>query len=180
MRSATAPRPRTRQLRRGWYVAAVLSAVLAVGMCLLGWRQAEQADRISADPIRTEGVVTRVPAGGGTYSVVGYAVADRRYSAADLWLPDGAQVGDRICLERAGSDPDAVRVCGRSYPQAAGVRLAQTTVPLALLVFLTCAIRIWRHGAAHAGYARVAVAFGVEPLADTGRRRRKGGRRAAR
>jgi len=195
MRSATAvPRLRSPRLGRGWYLAAVLSAVLAVGMCLLGWRQADQADRIEAHPVRVEGTVTQVPAGSATYSAVSYRADGQVHTAADLWLPENVKVGDPICLEHAAGDPGAVRVCGKRYPQPAGVGLARTSVPVALLLFAACVARIWRHHRARSvrsGSARVrtTIAFATEAIGDgmpaithgkRSRRRRKGGRRALR
>ncbi len=185
MRAATPERLRTRPAR-GWYVGAVLSAVVAVAMCLLGWRQADQADRIDAHPVRVEGTVTQLPGGTGTYSQVAYPVDGRRLTAADLWLPADARVGDPICLERAADDPAAVRVCGKTYPQPVGVGLAQTSVPAAVL---TCALCLWRIRRGRAGAQRaeagLTLAFAAEgmPALTQGkrsRRRRKGGRRALR
>ncbi len=188
MRAATPERVRTRPAR-GWYVGAVLSAVVAVAMCLLGWRQADQADRIDAHPVRVEGTVTQLPGGSGTYSQITYPVDGRRLTAADLWLPEGARVGDPICLERAADDPSAVRVCGKTYPQPVGVGLAQTSVPAAVLLCALCVWRIRRFRRHQAGEERAqagfAVAFAAEgmPALTQGkrsRRRRKGGRRALR
>ncbi|KDN83806.1 hypothetical protein [Kitasatospora cheerisanensis] len=189
MRAATPDRPRTRP-GRGWYVGAVLSAVVAVTMCLLGWRQADQADRINAHPVRIEGTVTQLPGGSGTYSQVAYAADGRKLTAADLWLPAEAKVGDRICLEHAADDAGAVRVCGKRYPQPVGVGLAQTTVPLAVLLCLGCLLRIRHFRRAHPvagreGTPGFTVAFAAEgmPAITQGkrtRRRRKGGRRALR
>jgi hypothetical protein len=205
MRSATVPRFRSARLGRGWYLAAVLSAVLAVGMCLLGWRQADQAERITAHPVRTEGTVTQLPAGSATYSSVSYQVDGHQRTAADLWLPEGAKVGDRICLEHAADDLSAVRVCGKRYPQPAGVGLARISVPVALLLFAGCVVRIWRHrravqsagqyvrlrtrGRGRSGRISTTVAFATEALGGgmpsithgkRSRRRRRGGRRALR
>ncbi|MFE1317237.1 hypothetical protein [Kitasatospora phosalacinea] len=185
MRAATPDRPRTRT-GRGWYVGAVLSAVVAVAMCLLGWRQADQADRIDAHPVRVEGTVTQLPGGSGSYSQVAYPVDGRRLTAADLWLPSGAQVGDPICLEHAADDAGAVRVCGKTYPQPVGVGLAQTSVPAAALL---CALCLWRIRRTRAGAQRERAAFTVAFAAEgmpalthgkRSRRRRKGGRRALR
>ncbi|GGQ75558.1 hypothetical protein [Kitasatospora griseola] len=186
MRPATSDRPRTRP-GRGWYVGAVLSAVVAVTMCLLGWRQADQADRINAHPVRIEGTVTQLPGGSGTYSQVAYVADGRRLTAADLWLPEEAKLGDPICLEHAADDARAVRVCGKRYPQPVGVGLAQTTVPLAALLCLVCLYRIRQlkraDGRAAAGGFTVAFAAEGMPALTQGkrsRRRRKGGRRALR
>lgn len=185
MRAATPERPRSRPAR-GWYVGAVLSAVVAVAMCLLGWRQADQADRIDAHPVRVEGTVTQLPGGSGTYSQVAYPVDGRRLTAADLWLPAGVRAGDPICLERAADDPSAVRVCGKTYPQPSGVGLAQLSVPVAVLL---CGLCLWRIQRGRAGAERAragfTVAFAAEgmPALTQGkrsRRRRKGGRRALR
>ncbi|WP_354641933.1 hypothetical protein [Kitasatospora camelliae] len=183
--------PARPRLGRGWYIGAVLSAVLAVGMCLLGWRQADQADRIAADPIRAEGTVTQLPGGSGTYSQIVYQAEGHRYVAADLWLPEEARVGDPICLEYAAGDPEAVRVCGKRYPQPVGIGLAQTSVPTALLCCLLCVGRIWRFRRAHPGtpgggrFRTATVAFAAEGMpalthGKRSRRRRKGGRRALR
>ncbi|GAA2252823.1 MULTISPECIES: hypothetical protein [Kitasatospora] len=201
MRSATVPRFRSARLGRGWYLAAVLSAVLAVGMCLLGWRQADQAERITAHPVRTEGTVTQLPSGSATYSAVSYQADGRQRTAADLWLPADAKVGDRICLEHAADDLSAVRVCGEHYPQPAGIGLARVSVPTALLLCAGCVVRIWRHRRAtqsiqqsvrvHGRGARISttVAFATEALGEgmpsithgkRSRRRRRGGRRALR
>ncbi|MFD9123702.1 hypothetical protein [Kitasatospora sp. NPDC059571] len=189
MRPATAPRPPAKRLGRGWYAAAVLSAVLALGMCLLGWRQADQADRITANPVRVEGTVTQLPGGSGTYSEVGYTAEGRRLTAADLWLPEHARVGDPICLEHAADDPAAVRVCGNRYPQPVGITLARTSVPVALLCLALCLARILRHRRANpAPAARSRVGAGVllaaegMPALTHGKRsrRRRGGRRALR
>ncbi|MFB7664140.1 hypothetical protein ACFC1R_09365 [Kitasatospora sp. NPDC056138] len=201
MRSATVPRFRSARLGRGWYLAAVLSAVLAVGMCLLGWRQADQADRIAAHPVRTEGTITQLPAGSATYSAVSYQVDGQQRTAADLWLPEDAKVGDRICLEHAADDSGAVRVCGKRYPQPAGVGLARVSVPAALLLFVGCVVRIRRHrratqavrlrtrGRGRGARISTTVAFATEALGDgmpsithgkRSRRRRRGGRRALR
>ncbi|MFJ5233252.1 hypothetical protein ACIQBJ_25575 [Kitasatospora sp. NPDC088391] len=166
----------------------MLSAVVAVGMCLLGWRQADQADRIDAHPVRVEGTVTQLPGGSGSYSQVAYLADGRRLTAADLWLPEGAQLGDPVCLERAADDPGAVRVCGKTYPQPVGVGLAQTSVPTAALLCLLCLYRIRRFRRAHPAAeaeGRFTVAFAAEgmPALTNGkrsRRRRKGGRRALR
>ncbi|MFD0570656.1 hypothetical protein ACFQ0T_17360 [Kitasatospora gansuensis] len=192
MRSATALRPRNARLGRGWYLAAVLSAVLALGMCLLGWRQADQADRIGADPVRVQGTITQLP-GSATYSSISYRADGRPLTATDLWLPEHAKTGDPICLEYAAADPAAVRVCGNRYPQPAGVGLARTSVPIALLLFALCAARIWRHHRARAATrtdvrVRTTVAFATEsfgndmPAISHGKRsrRRKPGRRARR
>ncbi|MER5865842.1 hypothetical protein [Kitasatospora sp. NPDC002040] len=194
MRSATAPRPRSARLGRGWYLAAVLSAVLALGMCLLGWRQADQADRIGADPVRVQGTITQLPAGSATYSSISYRADGRPLTATDLWLPEHARAGDPICLEYAAADPGAVRVCGKRYPQPAGVGLARTSVPIALVLFALCAARIWRHHRARAATRttriRTTVAFATESFGEgmpalthgkrSRRRRKPGGRRALR
>ncbi|MEV6978875.1 hypothetical protein [Kitasatospora sp. NPDC093806] len=192
MRSATVPPPRTPRLGRGWYLTAVLSAVLAVGMCLLGWRQAEQADRIGAHPVRVEGVVTQLPTGGGSYSTVSYRAAGEHHTATALPLTDGAKVGDPVCLEHAADDPRAVRICGDTYPQPVGVGLARFSVPVAVVLFAVCVLRIRRHRRALAdrgGQNRIAttVALATGALADgmpaithgkrSRRRRRAGGRR---
>ncbi|MCP2307167.1 MULTISPECIES: hypothetical protein [Kitasatospora] len=168
----------------------MLSAVVAVGMCLLGWRQADQADRIAAHPVQVQGTVTQLPGGSGTYSQVAYEADGRKLAAADLWLPENAKVGDPICLERAADDPAAVRVCGEHYPQPVGIGLAQTSVPVALLFCLLCLYRIRRHRRARqvaAGRWRLntTVAFAAEGMpaithGKRSRRRRKGGRRALR
>ncbi|WP_371498679.1 hypothetical protein OG871_21930 [Kitasatospora sp. NBC_00374] len=201
MQSATAPRPNgpfgpsaRPRLGRGWYLVAVLSAVLALGLCLLGWRQADQADRIAADPVRVEGTITQLPGGSGTYSQVRYQAGGRQLVAADLWLPEGAQLGAGICLEHAAGDPGAVRVCGERYPQPVGVGLAQISVPVALLLCAACVARIWRHRRANPtrrgdSRVRTTVALAAEALGEgmpaithgkRSRRRRKGGRRALR
>ncbi|GAA3017439.1 hypothetical protein GCM10020229_30800 [Kitasatospora albolonga] len=193
MRPPTATHPRSSRLGRGWYLAAVLSAVLATGMCLLGWRQADQADRINADPVKVQGTVTQLAAGTGTYSSVNYQAAGRTLTATDLGLPEDARVGDRICLEYAGEDPGAVRACGKRYPQPAGVGLARISVPVALLLLAFSCHRIWLHrrGAARSRRSRprTTVAFASEsfgtgmPAISHGkrsRRRRKSGRRALR
>lgn len=194
MRSATVPRLRGTRLGRGWYLAAVLSAALAVGMCLLGWRQADQADRIAANPVRVEGTVTQLPSGSATYSAVSYRADGQLHTAADLWLPQDVKVGDPICLEHAAADPGAVRVCGKRYPQPVGVSLARTSVPVALLLFAACVARIWRHRrtlavSSEGTRIRTTVAFATEAIGDgmpaitngkRSRRRRKGGRRALR
>ncbi|MFI6449084.1 hypothetical protein [Kitasatospora sp. NPDC050543] len=191
MRPATVPPPRAPRLGRGWYLAAVLSAVLAVGMCLLGWRQADQADRIGAHPVQVEGTVTQLPGGGGSYSAVSYRAGGQQHTAAALPLSDTSQVGDHVCLEHAADDPAAVRICGDTYPQPVGVGLARMSVPVAALLFLACALRIGRHRRAESALAganrvRTTVAFATEALADgmpaithgkRSRRRRKGGRR---
>ncbi|MEV8324781.1 hypothetical protein ACFV84_20455 [Kitasatospora sp. NPDC059811] len=193
MRSATVPPPRSPRMGRGWYLAAVLSAVLAVGMCLLGWRQADQADRIGAHPVRVEGVVTQLPTGGGSYSAVSYRASGQSHTAAALPLADGARIGDPICLEHAADDPGAVRICGDTYPQPVGVGLARFSVPVAVGMFVICVLRIRRHRralAVRAGQGRLAttVALATGALADgmpaithgkrSRRRRRAGGRRA--
>ncbi|MER7755643.1 hypothetical protein [Kitasatospora sp. NPDC097643] len=193
MRSATVPPPRSPRLGRGWYLAAVLSAVLAVGMCLLGWRQADQADRIGAHPVRVEGIVTQLPTGGGSYSAVSYRAAGQTHTAAALPLADGLKVGDTVCLEHAATDPGAVRICGATYPQPVGVGLAWFSVPVAVLLFVICVVRIRRHRRAVAvrtGQGRLAdaVALAAGALAEgmpaithgkrSRRRRRAGGRRA--
>ena len=204
MRSATVPPPRSPRLGRGWYLAAVLSAVLAVGMCLLGWRQAEQADRIGAHPVQVQGTVTQLSTGSGSYSSVTYRVGSQQHTAAALPLADSAQVGQSVCLEHAADEPSAVRLCGDVYPQPAGIGLARTSVPIAVLLFLLCVLRIVRHRRARAaeadraaqeereartgrGKVRTTVVFATEALADgmpaitsgkRSRRRRKGGRRA--
>jgi hypothetical protein len=179
------------RIGRGWYLAAVLSAVLALGMCLLGWRQTELADRIGANPVRVEGTITQLPGGSATYSSVSYVVAGQQRSAADLQLPTDAKVGDAICLEHAATDPGAVRVCDQKYPQAAGVKLAQISVPVALLACALCVLRIRRHfrsEAVRAARSRVVatMALATEALAEgmpaithgkRSRRRRKPGRR---
>ncbi|RKE20704.1 hypothetical protein [Streptomyces sp. TLI_171] len=188
MRAASPDRVRTRPAR-GWYLGAVLSAVVAVTMCLLGWRQADQADRIDAHPVRVEGTVTQLPGGSGTYSQVAYLADGRRMTAADLWLPEAAKVGDPICLEHAADDLGAVRVCGKTYPQPVGVGLAQTSVPVAVLLCALCLYRIRRfrrtHPVGDRGGQGFTVAFAAEgmPALTNGRRsrrRRKGGRRALR
>ncbi|GAA2139833.1 hypothetical protein GCM10009760_22510 [Kitasatospora kazusensis] len=194
MRPATIPRLRGTSLARGWYLAAVLSAALAVGMCLLGWRQADLADRIAAHPVRVEGTVTQLPTGSASYSAVSYRADGQLHSAADLWLPQDVKVGDPICLEHAAADPGAVRVCGKRYPQPVGVSLAQTSVPVALLLFAACVARIWRYRRTRpvrtpGTRIRTTVAFAAEAFGDgmpaltqgkRSRRRRKGGRRALR
>ncbi|GAA1220096.1 hypothetical protein GCM10009665_07670 [Kitasatospora nipponensis] len=182
------------RIGRGWYLTAVLSAVLALGMCLLGWRQADLADKIGAHPVRVEGTITQLPGGSATYSAVSYRADGQQHSAADLRLPDHARVGDPICLEHAAEDAGAVRVCDQVYPQAAGVRLAQISVPVALLICAICVARILRHRRGPAARAerarlRTTVALATEALAEgmpaitqgkRSRRRRKGGRRALR
>ncbi|MEU3568395.1 hypothetical protein AB0E96_08190 [Kitasatospora sp. NPDC036755] len=193
MRTATVPPPRTPRMGRGWYLAAVLSAVLAVGMCLLGWRQADQADRIEAHPVRVEGVVTQLPTGGGTYSAVSYRAGGEPYTAAALPLSDAAKLGDAVCLEHAADDPGAVRICGDTYPQPVGVGLARFSVPVAVVLFVICVLRIRRHHKALAvrgGQGKLAanLALATGALADgmpaithgkrSRRRRRAGGRRA--
>ncbi|WP_035846541.1 hypothetical protein [Kitasatospora azatica] len=192
MRSPTpsvAPR-----IGRGWYLAAVLSAVVALGMCLLGWRQTELADKIGADPVRVEGTITQLPGGSASYSTVSYQADGQHRTAADLQLPADAKVGDPICLEHAATDAGAVRLCDQKYPQAAGIRLAQISVPVALLVCGLCVLRIRRHfrsAAAFTGRTRVVatMALATEALADgmpaithgkRSRRRHKSGRRALR
>ncbi|MFJ6212471.1 hypothetical protein ACIQGZ_03935 [Streptomyces sp. NPDC092296] len=181
MRSETVLR-----IGRGWYVAAVLSAVLALGMSVLGWRQLNQADRIAANPVKVSGTVTRLASGTATYSEVSYQAAGTAQRAADLRLPDDAAVGDPICLEYAAADPHAVRVCGERYPQPAGIGLAQTSVPMGLGVLVVCLIRIGRHrraAAVRAGRVRTTAVFaseGVTAAAQRPRRRRRGGRRARR
>ncbi|MEU9128337.1 hypothetical protein AB0D08_09550 [Kitasatospora sp. NPDC048540] len=202
MQSATAPRPNgplgpsvRPRLGRGWYLVAVLSAVLALGLCLLGWRQADQADRIAAKPVRVEGTITQLPGGSGTYSQVRYQADGRQLTATDLWLPENAVLGAPICLEHAADDPGAVRVCGNRYPQPVGVGLAQTSVPVALMLCALCVARIWRHRRANPvreqrnGRVRTTVALAAEALGEgmpaithgkRSRRRRKGGRRAVR
>lgn len=195
MRPATVHPPRSPRMGRGWYLAAVLSAVFAVGMCLLGWRQAEQADRIAAHPVRVEGVVTQLPAGSGSYSTVSYRAAGAQHTAAALPLAEDARVGDSVCLEHAADDAGAVRVCGDTYPQPVGVGLARTSVPIAVVILLICLLRIRRHRRAATAFrtgqgrftATVALATGA--LADgmpaithgkrSRRKRRSGGRRAA-
>ncbi|MFE4973414.1 hypothetical protein ACFRAR_15035 [Kitasatospora sp. NPDC056651] len=193
MRTATVPPPRTPRMGRGWYLAAVLSAVLAVGMCLLGWRQADQADRIAAHPVRTEGVVTQLPTGGGTYSAVSYRAGGQPRTAAALPLSDRVKVGDTVCLEHAADDPSAVRICGDTYPQPVGVGLARFSVPVAVVLFVICVLRIRRHHKALAvrgGQGKLAanLALATGALADgmpaithgkrSRRKRRAGGRRA--
>ncbi|AXI79011.1 DUF3592 domain-containing protein [Peterkaempfera bronchialis] len=181
MRSESVPR-----IGRGWYVVAVLSAVLALGMGVLGWRQLNQADRIAADPVKAQGTVTRLAAGTATYSQVDYTADGRTLHAADLRLPEDAAVGDPICLEYAKADPGAVRVCGQRYPQPAGVGLAQTSVPVGLGLLVVCLLRIRRHRRALAvrgGAVRTTAVFaseGVAAAAPRTRRRRRGGRRARR
>ncbi|MBV2152416.1 hypothetical protein [Kitasatospora sp. SUK 42] len=192
MRTAIVPPPRSPRMGRGWYLAAVLSAVLAVGMCLLGWRQAVQADRIGAHPVRVEGVITQLPTGGGTYSAVSYRAGGQPHTAAALPLADGARVGDAVCLEHAADDPDAVRVCGDTYPQPVGIGLARFSVPVAAVAFVICMLRIrrhWRAVAVRSGQGRLAanLALATGALADgmpaithgkrSRRRRRAGGRR---
>ncbi|WP_157536349.1 hypothetical protein [Kitasatospora mediocidica] len=191
MRSPSA----TPRIGRGWYLGAVLSAVLALGMCVLGWRQADLADRIGAHPVRVQGTVTQLPGGSATYSSVSYQADGGQRRATDLTLPTTAKVGDPICLEHAADDAGAVRVCDQHYPQAAGVRLAQTSVPVALVLFALCMARILRfrraEGVRVRGERRIraTMAFATEALADgmpaithgkRSRRRRKGGRRALR
>lgn len=181
MRSEPVPR-----IGRGWYVTAVLSAVLALGMAVLGWRQLNQADRIAADPVQVHGTVTRLASGTATYSQVAYPADGRRLQAADLRLPENAAVGDQVCLEYAKADPAAVRVCGQRYPQAAGIGLAQTIVPVGLVVLTVCLVRILRHRralAVHSGTVRTTAVFASEGVVAAGlrtRRRRRGGRRARR
>ncbi|WP_030060089.1 MULTISPECIES: hypothetical protein [Streptomyces] len=192
MQTATVPPPRIPRLGRGWYLAAVLSAVLAVGMCLLGWRQADQADRIEAHPVRVEGVVTQLPTGGGTYSAVSYRADGQPHTAAALPLADSAKIGDRVCLEHAADDAGAVRICGDTYPQPVGVGLARFSVPVAVVLFVICLLRIRRYRKAVAvrdGQGRLAanLALATEALADgmpaithgkrSRRKRRAGGRR---
>ncbi|MER5637545.1 hypothetical protein ABT095_11370 [Kitasatospora sp. NPDC002227] len=176
-------RPRGPSLGRGWYLAAVLSAAVAVGMCLLGWRQADQADRIAANPVRVQGTVTQLPAGSATYSAVSYRADGQQRTAADLWLPGDVKVGDSICLEHAARDAGAVRVCGERYPQPVGISLARISVPVALLLFLGCAYRIWRHNRStpRAGRPRVTIAFATEgmPALTHGKRSRRRRRRRA-
>ncbi len=182
------------RIGRSWYLGAVLSAVLALGMCVLGWRQADLADKIGAHPVRVQGTITQLPAGSATYSAVSYQADGQSHTAADLRLPPDAKVGDPICLEHAAEDAGAVRVCDQHYPQAAGVRLAQTSVPIALLLCAICVARILRHRrsvtarTSRDGF-RNTVAMATEALADgmpaithgkRSRRRRKGGRRALR
>ncbi|MFE6053685.1 hypothetical protein ACFQ6N_23275 [Kitasatospora sp. NPDC056446] len=193
MQTATVPPPRIPRLGRGWYLAAVLSAVLAVGMCLLGWRQADQADRIEAHPVRVQGVVTQLPTGGGTYSAVSYRVGGQPHTAAALPLADGIKLGDAVCLEHAADDAGAVRICGDTYPQPVGVGLARFSVPVAVVLFVICVLRIRRYRKAiaiRAGQGRLAanLALATEALADgmpaithgkrSRRKRRAGGRRA--
>ncbi|MQS13633.1 hypothetical protein F7Q99_15475 [Streptomyces kaniharaensis] len=193
MQPATVPPPRIPRLGRGWYLAAVLSAVLAVGMCLLGWRQADQADRIAAHPVRVEGVVTQLPTGGGTYSAVSYRAGGQQHTAAALPLADGTKVGDAVCLEHAADDAGAVRICGDTYPQPVGIGLARFSVPVAVVLFLVCVLRIRRHRRAIAvrgmqGRLATTVALATGALAEgmpaithgkrSRRKRRAGGRRA--
>ncbi|WP_055588625.1 hypothetical protein [Peterkaempfera griseoplana] len=181
MRSEPVPR-----IGRGWYVTAVLGAVLALGMAVLGWRQLNQADRIAADPVQVHGTVSRLASGTATYSQVDYPAAGRTLHAADLRLPEDAAVGDPVCLEYAKADPAAVRVCGQRYPQPAGIGLAQTSVPVGLLVLTVCLVRIRRHRralAAHSGAVRTTAVFaaeGVAALSARTRRKRRGGARRAR
>ncbi|WP_327679983.1 hypothetical protein [Kitasatospora sp. NBC_00458] len=192
MRSATVPPPRFPRLGRGWYLTAVLSAVLAVGMCLLGWRQAEQADRIGAHPVRVEGTVTQLAAGGGSYSTVSYRAVGQQHTAAALPLADGVKVGDTVCLEHAADDAGAVRVCGDTYPQPFGVGLARFSVPVAIVLLVVCLMRIRRHRrdvAVRSGQNRIAttVALATGALAEgmpaithgkrSRRKRRSAGRR---
>ncbi|MGW6912752.1 hypothetical protein ACWGB8_02840 [Kitasatospora sp. NPDC054939] len=195
MRPATVHPPRSPRLGRGWYLAAVLSAVFAVGMCLLGWRQAEQADRIAAHPVRVEGVVTQLPGGSGSYSTVSYRAAGVAHTAAALPLAAHARIGDAVCLEHAADDAGAVRVCGDTYPQPVGIGLARIAVPIAVALFLICVLRIRRHRRAVAfrmgQHGRIAstVALATGALADgmpaithgkrSRRKRRSTGRRAA-
>jgi hypothetical protein len=165
-----------------WYVGAVLSAVVAVGLCLLGWRQADQADRIAANPVKVQGTVTQLPNGSGTYSEVSYRADGRQLTAADLWLPEGAKPGDPICLERAADDPSAVRVCGKHYPQPAGIGIAQTSVPVSLVLCAICVARIWRFRRAHPVRSRAQGSFalaveGMPALTEGRRSRRRKGRR---
>ncbi|MFE0462743.1 hypothetical protein ACFW1A_26160 [Kitasatospora sp. NPDC058965] len=181
------------RIGRGWYLAAVLSAVLALGMCLLGWRQTELADRIGADPVRVEGTITQLSGGTATYSSVSYQAGGQQHAAADLQLPPDAKVGDAICLEHAATDAGAVRLCDQKYPQAAGIRLAQISVPVALLICAVCVLRIRRHFRSPAVRSAQAVlstvALATEALAEgmpaithgkRSRRRRRSGRRALR
>ncbi|MDH6141252.1 MULTISPECIES: hypothetical protein [Kitasatospora] len=183
------------RIGRGWYLAAVLSAVVALGMCLLGWRQSELADKIGAHPVQVQGTVTRLPGGSGTYSGVSYAVNGQQRTAEDLQLPAGAKVGDPVCLEHAAGDAGAVRVCDQTYPQAAGVRMAQISVPVAVLFCLLCVLRIRRHHRRTARWAErrnqvfATVALATEALAEgmpaitdgkRSRRRHKAARRPAR
>ncbi|MFE9424558.1 hypothetical protein ACFYNO_16485 [Kitasatospora sp. NPDC006697] len=193
MRSPSAPdAPR---MGRGWYLAALLSAVVALGMCLLGWRQSELADKIGAHPVRVQGTVTQLPGGSGTYSAVSYPAGGQQHSAADLQLPSGAKVGDPICLEHAASDAGAVRVCNQTYPQPAGVRLAQISVPVAVLFCGLCLLRIRRHHrrvafrSGRGTQVMATVALATEALAEgmpaitqgkRSRRRHKAVRRPAR
>lgn len=186
--------PAVKRIGRGWYLAAVLSAVLAVGMCLLGWHQAALADKIGADPVQVQGTITQLPGGSASYSGVKYLADGRLRTATDLALPDDVKVGDPICLEHAAQDAGAVRACNEHYPQPAGVRLAQISVPVALLFCLLCVLRITRHRrSAGVGGRRAkvvaTVALATEALAEgmpaitqgkRSRRRRKGGRRALR
>ncbi|MEV8094325.1 hypothetical protein [Kitasatospora sp. NPDC085879] len=188
MRPATAPRQPAPRLGRGWYLGAVLSAVLALGMCLLGWRQADQADRITANPVRVQGTVTQLPGGSGSYSEVRYTAEGRSLTAADLWLPESTRLGDTLCLEHAADDPAAVRVCGNRYPQPVGITLARTSVPIALLFLGLCLARILRHrrtlpARTERARARTTVVLAAEGMpalthGKRSRRRRRGGRRA--
>ncbi|PYC81370.1 hypothetical protein C7C46_11705 [Streptomyces tateyamensis] len=181
------------RIGRGWYLAAVLSAVVALGMCLLGWRQTELADKIGADPVRVQGTITQLSGGSATYSAVSYQAGGQQHSAADLQLPAEARVGDSICLEHAATDAGAVRLCDQKYPQAAGIRLAQISVPVALLVCALCVLRIRRHFRSPAVRSAQAVvstmALAAEALADgmpaithgkRSRRRHRSPRRALR
>jgi hypothetical protein len=181
------------RIGRGWYLAAVLSAVLALGMCLLGWRQTELADKIGADPVRVDGTITQLSGGSATYSAVSYQADGQQHSAADLQLPAGAKVGDPICLEHAATDARAVRLCDQKYPQAAGIKLAQISVPVALLICALCVLRIRRHfrsPAVRSAQAVVAtMALATEALAEgmpaithgkRSRRRHRSPRRALR
>lgn len=177
------PEPSPR-IHRGWYLGAVVAAVLAVGMGLLGWRQADQADRIQAHPVRVHGVVTALPSGSATYSEVVYHAGGRTLQAADLKLPPGIAVGAPVCLETAADDPQAVRACGQHYPQVAGVGLSQVIVPLSALVLLVCLVRIRRHRravAARAGFVPSTAVLASDGIADEpGQRARRGAAHHAR
>jgi hypothetical protein len=145
-----------------WYVLAVLSAAVAVGTGCFGAWQIAQAHSIDHAPVRVAGTVVRIPTGVATYNQVDYRVHGRREEAANLALPSGSGIGDRVCLEVSGGELTAARPCGQQYPHAVGVSLARVLGPLGALVAVLALLRVHQ-------LRRALQAAGPRP----GRRRRR-------